>query len=134
MKTTLSVIILLFCLGVAGNGYASDSSFSCKITHQYQLETDGKLVEPDILTFRPDSSFEVERATGKIVGARIGNQGNYQITVVDSEAAGSYKVFSIAPDASISKSLIITTGQNKNGRMPFVFFGLLNEVVTGTCE
>jgi hypothetical protein len=134
MKKNIFVVLLILCLGAPGNVFAAAFSFRCKIKNQYTLKTNGKLAKPDIITFSPDSLFKVDRSTGKIVGANLDNKGNYQVIVVDSKDTGSFKVFSIAQGGNMAKSLTITTNQKENGKMPFIFFGLLNDVVTGTCK
>ena len=123
----LTVIILSILAST--NLIADEISFRCTVKKEYDLTNDGQLVEPDKYYYL-NSSFSVERSSGKIIGGVFNNQGDYQKKVIDGY---SFKVFSFAEKRGVSESLAIRP--NQSGKMAaFVGIDYLQTVVTGTCD
>jgi hypothetical protein len=99
------------------------------VKNEYHLTDDGQLVKPDKYYYL-NSSFSVERSSGKIIGGVFNNEGDYQKKVIDGK---SFKVFSFADKRGVAESLAIKTHQ-KGIKSSFVGIDYLQTVVTGTCD
>ena len=108
---------------------ADEISFRCMVKNEYHLTDDGQLVKPD-QNYYLNSSFSVERSSGKIIGGVFNNEGDYQKKVIDG---GSFKVFSFADKRGVAESLAIKTHQ-KGKKASVVGIDYLQTVVTGTCD
>lgn len=109
--------------------FADEISFRCVVKNEYNLTDNGKLTKPDKYYYL-NSSFSVERASGKIDGYAFNNEGDYQKKVIDG---GSFIIFSFAEKRGIAESLAIKT--HKDGKMKsFIGIDYLQTVVTGTCN
>ena len=126
----LIITIATLTLGDATFLLGDEISFRCKVKAAYDLADDGKLIESGMYL---ESTFTVERSTGNIIGGSFNNKGDYQIKVVDSGLAGSYKVFSYSPGRRIAESLAIIT-RAESEKKPFVGIDYLQIIVTGTCD
>ena len=130
----LRILIVIYVLLIPASVFAGEFSFRCEIMSQYELTSEGKLVKPEKSAYYPGASFEVDRTTGKIVGAGMNSPSDFQLKVIDSGNNGSFKVFSFAEQRKVAESLVIIIRDKKNGKMPFVYVDLLQAIVTGTCD
>ena len=73
MKTTIRIIISFFILFfiVSSTSVAEELSYTCKVTHVYELGNDGSLRISNWEKQFKDSEFSVSRATGEIVGELV---------------------------------------------------------------
>ncbi len=108
---------------------ADEISFRCTVKNEYSLTDDGQLAKPEKYIYL-NSSFSVERSSGKIVGGILDNEGDYQKKFIDG---GSFKVFSFAEKRGVAESLAIRTHQDGK-KKAFVAIDYLQRVVTGTCD
>ena len=123
----LVVYIILF--GVSIYSVADDICFRCTVKNEYHLTDDGQLVKPEKYYYT-NTSFSVERSTGRIIGGAFNNEGDYQIKVIDG---GSFKVFSFAEQRGVAESLAIRTRQEEI-KKSFIGIDYLQTVVTGICD
>jgi hypothetical protein len=107
--------------------FADEISFRCIVKNEYHLTKDGQLIKPDKYYYC-NSSFVVERSSGKILGGVFNNEGDYQKNVI---GGGSFKVFSFAEKRGVAESVAIKTHQ-EGQKKPFIGIDYLQTVVTGT--
>ena len=131
MKTILFKFLTVFTLLYIFSGYsvAADDCFRCIVKNEYHLTDDGQLVKPERYYYL-NSSFSVDKATGKIVGGVLNNTGDYKKSVIDN---GSFKVFSFSKERGVAETLAIKS-QQEGKKKPFVGIDYLQIVVTGVCE
>ncbi len=128
MRFSILVIFILFIFSPISL-LADEISFRCTVKNEYSLTDAGQLVKPEKYYYL-NSSFSVERSSGKIVGGVFNNEGDYQKKVIDG---GSFKVFSFADKRGVAESLAIKTNQ-KDKKAAFVGIDYLQTVLTGTCD
>ena len=127
-RKIIYVLVLLFYVTPI-NLLADEISFRCKVINEYELSDDGQLVVPEKYIYR-NTTFAVDRSTGKIIGFAFNNKGDYQVKVIDK---GSFKVFSFSEWRGVAETLVIKTWRDGEIKS-FVGIDYLQTVVTGTCD
>lgn len=122
-----SLFILFYFTPI--NSFADEISFRCVVKNEYLLSDDGQLVKPD-KSYYLNSSFSLERASGKITGGVFNNKGDYQKKVIDG---GSFKVFSFADKRGVAETLALKMHENGK-KASFVGIDYIQTVVTGNCD
>lgn len=131
MKTMPFKFLMGFTILFVFSSYsvADDVCFRCIVKNEYHLTDDGQLIKPERYYYL-NSSFSVDRATGKIIGGVFENTGDYEKSVID---AGSFKVFSFSKERGVAETLAVRS-QQEGKKKPFVGIDYLQTIVTGVCE
>ena len=132
-KLLLGILVLQITIfSAVFYSIAGEISFRCKVQYEYHFAVDGKLDEKDQWHFK-NTSFEVERSTGRVVGTTFSIEPGLNDKIVESGEEGSFKLFNYI-DKGKADFLAIKTWQKENGKMPFVFIDYLQTVLTGVCD
>ena len=133
MKTILSVIALILCLGVAGNGVAGLSSYHCEVIHVYTLADNATLETSSWEKEFKGSKFSISRATGDIIGEVLPTLLAKSVKVIH-QGSDQYYFKSVA-DFENQVQTIEVKEFKEDRHKPFAAMSLGGAgIVTGVCE
>lgn len=134
---TIGKTILLLMLFLTLPVFANPFSYSCKITSEYNLSSDGELLLDNKIY--AGSEFKVDRKTGVVLGGGVGNSSYPIIEVLDSGEQGqTYKLLMLSKTITGTSNgrnvMFLNIREYETGdKKPFTL--LVNtRVLTGLCE